>query len=93
MGVPYLQRVLNSVLTSHIQRTLPELMTRLQNKRAAAMTELESLQQEEHTETLLSRCVHVRTSRCPRSTGEVCCVDVATTKTLCDIRTLPVASM
>ena len=57
MGVPYLQRVLNSVLTSHIQRTLPELMTRLQNKRAAAMTELESLQQEEHTETLLSRCV------------------------------------
>ena len=35
----------------------------------------------------------VRTDRCPLRTGEVCCVDVATTITLCDIRTLPVVSI
>ena len=57
MGVPYLQRAVDNVLRSHIQRTLPELMGRLQNQRAAVLAELESLKVEEKTEMLLGGCV------------------------------------
>ena len=55
MGIPYLQVVLNRELSHHIERTLPNLMATLSQKKRAAEEELKKTELTVEPNTVLER--------------------------------------
>ena len=55
MGIPHLQQVLSKELTTHIDRTLPDLMAMLKAKKREAEQELNQLQDTVLPENVLDR--------------------------------------
>lgn len=55
MGIPYLQRVLNRELSTHIERSLPDLMSCLAKKKKSAEEQLNKLQQTVEANNVLDR--------------------------------------